>query len=194
MSGSQQFVAIARIVRPQGRRGEVLADILTDFPEKFSQRKQLWLATDDESRRRECVLENHWLHKGRVVLKFARVDSINDAEVLKGMLVEIPRELRSELEPGAAYVSDLIGSTVIDTSEGKSRRIGVVADVQQGVGTAPLLIVRDGRTDYDIPFAEEYIVCFDAANKLIEMKLPEGMLDVNAPLSDREKREQSKHE
>jgi 16S rRNA processing protein RimM len=193
LSGSQQFVAIARIVRPQGRRGEVLADILTDFPEKFSQRKQLWIATD-ESRRRECALENHWLHKGRVVLKFAGVNSISDAEALKGMLVEIPRELRSELEPGAAYVSDLIGSTVIDSSEGKSRKIGVVADVQQGVGTAPLLIVRDGRTDYDIPFAAEYMVRFDAAKRLLEMKLPEGMLDVNAPLSDSEKREQGKRE
>jgi len=192
LSVPQQFVAIARIVRPQGRRGEVLADILTDFPEKFAQRKQLWLAADGESHRRECALENHWLHKGRIVLKFAGVDSISDAESLKGMLVEIPRELRSELEPGSAYVSDLIGSTVIDTSQSQSRKIGVVVDIQQGAGTAPLLIVHDRRTDYEIPFAAEYFVRFDATNKLIEMKLPEGMLDVNAPLSESEKREQSK--
>lgn len=190
LSVSQQFVAIARIVRPQGRRGEVLADILTDFPEKFVQRKQLWLAAENESHRRECTLEDHWLHKGRIVLKFAGVDSITDAESLKGMLVEIPRELRSELEPGAAYVSDLVGSTVLDTSSSGLRKIGIIADVQQGSGTAPLLLVKDGDLNYEIPFAEEYIVRFDATNKLLEMKLPEGLLDVNAPLSDSEKREQ----
>lgn len=190
LSGLEQFVAIARILRPQGRRGEVLAEILTDFPEKFAERKQLRLAADDESRRRECTLEDHWLHKGRIVLKFAGVDSISDAESLKGMLVEIPRELRSELELGAAYVSDLVGSTLIETSHGASRKIGVVQEVRQGAGTAPLLLLRNGVLEYEIPFAEEYIVRFDAENKLLEMKLPEGMLEVNAPLSDGEKREQ----
>ena len=192
LSAPQQFVAIARVVRPQGRRGEVLADILTDFPEKFAERKQLWLAAEEESHRRECTLESHWLHKGRIVLKFAGVDSISDAESLKGMLVEIPRELRSELEPGSAYVSDLIGSTLVDISQSQYRKMGVVTDVQQGAGTAPLLIVHDRLADYEIPFAAEYFVRFDASNKLIEMKLPEGLLNVNAPLSETEKREQSK--
>lgn len=186
----QQFVAIARILRPQGRHGEVLADILTDFPEKFAERKQLWLAADDDSRRQECMLEDYWLHKGRIVLKFAEIDSISDAELLKGMLVEIPLHLRSELEPGAAYVSDLVGSTVIDASHETLRKIGIVEDVQQGVGTSPLLLVRDAGQEYEIPFAQEYILRFDAAHKVLEMKLPEGLLDVNGPLSRSKKHEQ----
>src|ERR1700678_1975483 len=77
------WVLLARIVRPQGRHGEVLADIFTDFPEHFAERKRLFLrppmgAQLDAMRDtiRETRVETHWLHKGRVVLKFAQVDSI----------------------------------------------------------------------------------------------------------------------
>lgn len=182
---------IGRIVRPQGRHGEVLADILTDFPEKFSERKQLWLSHGESSERRQHTLENHWFHKGRVVLHFAGVNSIGDAEQLSGSLVEIPSEERAELEPGLVYVSDLVGSLLVDASGDQRKDIGRVEDVLQGVGSAPLLLVRNSDKQYEVPFAEEYIVRFDAARKVLEMKLPAGLLDVNAPLSDEEKREQT---
>ena len=77
-------------MRPQGRCGEVLAEILTNFPEKFAERKQLWLSADDTADASEYALENHWLHKGRVVLKFAGINSISQAEALSGLLVQIP--------------------------------------------------------------------------------------------------------
>jgi 16S rRNA processing protein RimM len=179
------FTTIARVVRPQGRRGEVLADLLTDFPEKFSERRQLWLSSEARPEPREYSLENHWLHKSRVVLKFAGVDSISDAEALSGMLVQIPAESRTQLEPAAAYVSDLIGSTLFDVSQ--NRNIGTIRDVQQGAGTAPLLIVDSTGAELEIPFAEEFIVGFHASKKLLEMKLPQGLLEVNDPLSEDEK-------
>jgi len=175
-------------VRPQGRHGEVVADILTDFPEKFSERRQLWLSSEPKPEHREYKLENHWLHKGRVVLKFAGIDSITAAEALTGMLVQIPTDSRSELEPGAAYVSDLIGSTLFDVSQ--NRNIGTIHDVQQGAGTAPLLIVDNAGTELEIPFAEEFIVRFNASKKLLEMRLPRGLLEVNDPLTEDEKAQQ----
>jgi len=183
----QDFIVIARIVRPQGRHGEVLADLLTDFPEKFAERKQLWLSSEAGSTRRDCTLEKHWFHKGRIVLKFAGVDSISDAENLSGWLVQIPTSERSKLGSEAFYVGDLVGSAVIDVS---GRKIGIVADIQQSGSTAPLLLVDNGEKQYEIPFAVEYLVRFDASQKTLEMKLPEGLLDVNAPLSDKEKVEQ----
>lgn len=189
MSDQPKFVVVARIVQPQGRRGEVLADILTDFPEKFAERKQLWLGNEGDSSPRKYELQEHWFHKGRLVLKFAGVDSISDAEKLKGNLVQIPSELRTSLDTDSVYVSDLVGSEVTDAG-GERREIGVIADVQQPTGAAPLLIVRTNKTEYEIPFAQEYVVHFDAEKKSLEMKLPPGMLEVNAPLSDREKREQ----
>src|SRR5438874_12190844 len=79
-----QLTVIARIIRPQGRRGELLAEILTDFPEKFAERKQVWLSREDISEQREYTVEDHWFHKGRVVLHFSGVDSISQAESLTG--------------------------------------------------------------------------------------------------------------
>lgn len=178
-------------MRPQGRRGEVLADILTDFPEKFADRKQLWISPEGKQPREQTV-EEHWFHKGRVVLKFAGVDSISSAEKLTGMLVQIPNSERSELGPGAVYVSDLVGSTLLDVAAVPARHVGVIDEVQQGVGEAPLLVVRNGKEEYEIPFAEEHVARFDARQKVLEMRLPSGLLEVNAPLSENEKREQRK--
>lgn len=175
-------------MRPQGRRGEVLADILTDFPDKFAERRQLWLNPEGKLDPREYRLENHWFHKGRIVLKFAGIDSIAAAEALSRMLVQIPTNSRSELERGAAYVSDLIGSTLSDVSQ--NRNIGTIRDVRQGTGTAPMLLVDAAGKELEIPFAEEFIVRFDPSIKLLQMKLPEGLLEVNAPLSDEEKAQQ----
>jgi len=190
LTPKEEFIVIASIVRPQGRHGEVLADLLTDFPEKFAERKQLWLSTQDASTPRECTLESHWFHKGRVVLKFAGVNSISDAEQLSGSRVQIPNSGRSVLGSDAFYVGDLVGSTLVDVGQKHPRRIGIVADVQRGVGTAPLLLVSDGEKEYEIPFAAEYLLRFDASCKILEMRLPEGLLDVNTPLSEEEKRRQ----
>ncbi|HWY69068.1 MAG TPA: ribosome maturation factor RimM [Terriglobales bacterium] len=182
---SEEFIIIARIVRPQGRHGEVLAEILTDFPEKFAERKELWLGPENDAKRREYRLANHWFHKGRVVLKFAGVDSISDAELLAGYLVQLPIEKRAELNAGMVYVRDLVGSVLLDVSDGRQSEIGQIEDVRQGVGAAPLLVVRRRGDEYEIPFAEEYVVRLDASRKVLEMNLPAGLLDVNAPLSEK---------
>jgi 16S rRNA processing protein RimM len=183
-----EFVVIARLIRPQGRRGEILADILTDFPEKFSERRQVWVSGTNQPRR-ELELESCWMHKGRVVLKFAGIGSISEAETLAGMLVEIPRSQRIPLELGSFYVSDLVGSELFDLSSGRVA-VGVVEDVEQGLASAPLLIVRKADRQFEIPFAAEYVVRFDAAQRVLEMKLPPGLLEINVPLSPEEKLEQ----
>src|SRR5256885_12679405 len=110
-AGSQEFINIARVVKTQGRHGEVAAEPHTDFPEKFGERKKLF-CLDARGERRKLQLEEHWLHKSYIVLKFAGVESIDDAESLVGSEIQVPRELRAEIEPGAAYVSDLIGCAV----------------------------------------------------------------------------------
>jgi 16S rRNA processing protein RimM len=190
LSSKREFVVVARIVRPQGRRGEVLADILTDFPEKFAERRQLWVGPDDGNPDpREYNLEDHWFHKGRIVFKFAGIDSIEDAEALSGSLVQIPVDLRAELELNSFYVSDLVGSEVIDVFGDEQRLIGKIEDVQQNVGAAPMLLVRNGDQRYDIPLAQEYLAGFDAKARTLSMKLPSGLLEVNAPLSSDEKKQ-----
>src|SRR3954466_11961703 len=106
-AASQEFITIARVVKTQGRHGEVAAELHTDFPEKFAERKKLF-ALDAGGERRELQLEEFWSHKSYVVLKFAGVESISDAESLIGSEIQVPREQRAEVEAGAAYVSDLV--------------------------------------------------------------------------------------
>lgn len=175
---------------PQGRRGEVLAELHTDFPERFEQRRELCgLAVD--ATRRKLLLEEHWFHKGGVVLRFAGVDSISDAEQLAGMEIQIPLEQRAQLEEGAAYVSELIGCEVWVAAEPDEKLLGEIADVDLSGGAAPLLVIRDvaGR-EYLVPYAEEFLQSVDLAIGRIQMKLPEGLLELQGPLSEEEKRRQ----
>ncbi len=146
---------------------------------------RLW-ALPSDGPRRELEIEELWPHKGHLVVKFAGVDSISDAEALIGCELQVPGRERSELDPGWVYVSDLVGCAVFDGD----CEIGQVQDVQFGAGEAPLLIVNAGSKAYEIPYAEAYLASTDIEQKKICMRLPEGMLEVNAPLSAEEKEQQ----
>jgi len=185
------FITLARVVKTQGRHGEIAAEVHSDVPDRFAVGVKLF-ALDRAEARRELEVEDLWPHKGLLVLKFAGVDSMSDAEALVGSELQVPSAERAELEDGWTYVSDLIGCTVFDLSSGTSREIGCIEDVQFGAGEAPLLIVADGAgKKFDVPFAEAYLEKVDVARREVRMKLPEGMLEVNAPVTAEEKREQA---
>ncbi len=180
------------MVKTQGRRGELAVEILSDVPDRFAVgMKLLALPREPGAGRRELEVEELWPHKGLLVLKFAGVDSISEAEALVGCELQVPRSQRSELQAGWNYVSDLVGCVVLD----HGHEIGRIEDVQFGAGEAPLLIVRDGAAKpVEIPFAEAYLDAVDVERKQVRMKLPEGLLEVNAPISAEEKREQTQPE
>jgi 16S rRNA processing protein RimM len=182
-SKDDAFITIASVQKVQGRMGEVLAELHTDFPERFEQRRKLyaWKAAGNE--RRELKLEDFWPHKGGMVFKFEGVDTIEEAETLLRCEIQIPAEERAELEEGAFYVSDLLGCLVLDVSQAE-REVGTVVDVNFGAGTAPLLIVNnESGKEFMIPFVEGFTKKLDVKGKRIEMQLPEGMLELDAPLS-----------
>ena len=196
MTEEAEFVTIARVAKTQGRHGEVAATLLTDFPELFETRRKLFAlggaastkqSGAAEPSRRKLELDEHWFHKGMVVLKFAGVDSISDAETLVGSEIQIPRSERAALGSNEFYVSDLIGCTVTDSG----REIGRIKDVQFGSGEAPLLVI-EGEKEYLVPFAAAYIEKIALEQKRLEMKLPEGLLELDAPLNQEEKQRQHK--
>jgi 16S rRNA processing protein RimM len=186
---SKEFITLARVVKTQGRRGEVAAEIYSDIPGRFVVGMKLQaLPRDSDGSRRELEVEELWPHKGLLVLKFAGVDSISDAETLIGCELQVPKSQRSELQPGWNYISDMIGCTVLD----REREIGRVEDVQFGAGEAPLLIVRDAAAKLvEVPFAETFLESVDIDQRQVRMKLPDGLLEVNAPMTAEEKREQA---
>ena len=196
------WVWLARIRRPQGRKGEVLAEILTDFPEKFAERRQLWLLAASASagagapgpshlgtgetkpidpQARPVELANHWLHKGGIVLHFAGVDSISAAEELKGMVVAVPQADRAPLAADETYIGDLIGCTLVDVAGAEAVTVGEIENVDRSGGAAPLLVVRGAHGEVLIPFAKSYLRRIDLEGKRVEMALPEGLVDLNAP-------------
>jgi len=175
------------VVKPQGRRGEVSAELHTDFPERLAERKRLFALTP-RGERRELEVESCWPHKGRMVLKFRGVDSIAAAEELAGCELQIPQQERGKLAPGSVYVSDLVGCTVMDAVTGAE--LGRVAEVQFGAGEAPLLVLRAGGREQLIPFAADYVQRLDLEGKRVEMLLPQGLLELDAPLTAEEKERQ----
>ena len=183
---TESWVWLARIRKPQGRKGEVFAEILTDFPDKFRERRRLWLLPVPASAAaaapalRQVELEDHWLHKGGVVLHFAGVDSITAAETLKGMTVAIPREERADLGEDEVYVGDLIGCVLVDVAGAEAVRVGEIENVDRSGGAAPLLVVRGTKGEVLVPFAKSYLRKIDLAAKKVEMDLPVGLVDLNA--------------
>ncbi|HEY6303053.1 MAG TPA: ribosome maturation factor RimM [Terriglobales bacterium] len=181
---SGEWITLAVVIKTQGRRGEVAVELHTGVPGRFQHNMRLWaLAKDKDGQRRELTVEDLWPHKGFLVLKFQGIETLSDAEPLVDAELQLPRSERAELEPGWTYLSDLIGCTVFDGQ----REIGEIEDVQFGAGEAPLLVVggkeQKSKLAYEIPFAEAYLVKLDLERRQVRMKLPEGLLEVNAPLA-----------
>jgi len=187
------WIVLAHLLRPQGRKGELLAELLTDFPERFETGGRVFLAPPgfdgDQSEARAVEVMQFWLpvgrNEGRVVLHFAGVETISDAQVLAGLDVVIPETERRPLEEDSVYISELIGCTVYDGS----LRVGVVDDVQFAMtpdgnrrldDAAPLLaVVSDSGDEILIPFAKIFLVSIDTETKRICMTLPEGLVEIN---------------
>lgn len=200
MESASQWIVLAHILRPQGRKGEVLADLFTDFPERFGQYPRVWLApagfADQSSADTIAVVGaesaevmSHWLpvgkNAGRIVLHFAGVDSIEKAQQLAGKDVMVPLAERMPLAPGAAYISDLLGCTVYD----RDRMLGVVESVEFPTSpdgsrrleeAAPLLAIKPPQGgEVLVPFASAFLLDLDVAAKTIRMALPEGLTEIN---------------
>jgi len=194
MTAVEQWVWLARIRRTQGRKGEVFAEVLTDFPERFRERRRLWLLAREAPEHRpapasaaarsglaprEVELVHHWLHKGGVVLHFAGVDSISAAEALAGMVVAIPRAERAALEADDVYIGDLIGCTLVDVAGAEPKEVGEIEDVDRSAGPVSMLVVLGSKGEVLIPFAKSYLRRVDVAAKRVEMVLPEGLTELN---------------
>lgn len=171
------LIAIARVTRPQGRKGEVLAEILTDFPSRFEGLQRAFL--EDPGKNPHAVtVEDTWLHKGKVVLKFAGVGSIDDAEKLRGRLVLVPEEEKVALSADQYYLWELEGCQVVAESGGTRTPVGVVTEVER-TGGADLLHVADESREVLIPFVRAICKVIDPESRLIVIDPPENLLDLN---------------
>lgn len=169
------LVAIAKTVRTRGLRGELVAEVLTDFPERFDE-TEIVFAVKPEGAREELKLEKYWFQKDRVILKFTGYDSIEAAENLVNCEICIPESEAVELEEDEFFDWELIDCAV-ETVEGE--KLGRVKEVMRTGGTEILVVdsAKEAGKDYLIPFAETICVEVDVESKLIKVDAPEGLLE-----------------
>ena len=168
-----ELVAVAKAVRVRGLKGEVVCELLTDFPERFEWVEGL-IGVAPSGERKWLALERHWLQKGRVVLKFEGYDTPEAAQGLVGWELTVPESEAVELEEGEYYDWQLVGCRV-ETVDNRS--VGTVREVLHA-GAAPVLVIRDERDRENlVPLAESICVEVDTEARLIRVDAPEGLLE-----------------
>ena len=173
-----QRITLARLLRPHGLRGEIAAEILTDFPERLTRLKTVFL-WDGRGEPKQISLVSCWISHsrgGQAIFRFSGVNSIEDAERFRGLEVQVPMADRVELPLGQYYISELIGCEIWEA--GASAPLGLVRDVSRGAGT-PLLEVDVDGAEVLIPLAAEICTRIDVTAHRIEVSLPEGLRDLN---------------
>jgi 16S rRNA processing protein RimM len=168
----EDLVTIAKIVRTRGLRGEVVAEMLTDFPERFEGLDDV-TAVFPGGEKRELKIEKFWFQKDRVILKFGGIDSIESAEPLRDADICVHESEAVELEEDEFFDWELEGCEV-ETIEGE--KLGSVREIMRTGGTEVLLIDGPGK-EVMIPFAEAICVEIDVENKRIVVDPPEGLLE-----------------
>jgi len=166
-----QFVSIARLVKTRGVRGEVKAEPLTDFPERFSSLSGVRVWKEGTEYREE--IEDHWFQQDRLILKFRGRNSPEEVEELIGGEVQVPEEERVRLPEDRYYYSDLIGCGIVQGGE----RLGQVEDVLE-IGAAGYNLVVRGRggEEFMIPLVRRFVLAVDPQSKEIEVDLPAGLM------------------
>jgi 16S rRNA processing protein RimM len=175
-------ITVARVLRPHGVRGEIAAEILTDFPDRLTRLKsvELW---DGHSAPRRVQVRKCWLSHsrgGQAIFHFEGSDWVADAKKLVGLEVQIPAGQRMVLPAGTYYISDLVGCEVFERDGGAV--VGRVREVQfpgEELKGTPVLELETPQGELLIPLAKEICVRIDTAARRIEVVLPEGLRELN---------------
>ena len=168
-----EFVLIARAVKTHGLKGEVVAELLTDFPERFEDLEQVVLISP-KGEQKPGHLEDFWFQKNRVVLKISGYDDVDAAKELIGYEFAVPESDRVQLEDDEFYDWELEGCTVKVGDD----RIGQVRSVIKTGGTEILVVSDDSGKEKLVPLAADIVVEIDPAAKTIVVDPPEGLLDL----------------
>lgn len=172
-AASSELVTIARAVRPRGLKGEIVAELLTDFPDRFEDVEELILVSPHGERTTKR-LENYWFQNDRVILKLAGYDDVEAAKELVGFEFAVPESERVPLPADHYYDWELEGCTVKVGAES----IGTVNSVLKTGGTEILVVADESGNERLIPLVDSIVVEIDAVGKTIVVDPPEGLLDL----------------
>lgn len=168
------LITVARATKTRGLKGELVADLLTDFPERFETVTRAF-GVSPKGERQELELENFWFQNDRVVLKFRGYDSVEAAQALVGFSIGLPEEERVELPEGEFYDWELEGCTV-ESADGST--VGKVSKILRTGGVELLTVEDEAGRELLIPMAESIVVAIDIVGKKIKIDPPEGLFDL----------------
>ena len=174
MSEPEDLITVAQIVKVRGLRGELVADLLTDFPDRFEGLESIIGVTPD-GELRSLQIEEHWFHGDRLVLKFAGFDGPEEAKALIGCDLAVPADERVELPQDSFYEWELIGCRV-ETMSGAV--VGHVNQIKRTGGGELLSVVDDAGRDRLVPMVADIVIEIDKEKKLVRIDPPEGLLEL----------------
>lgn len=171
---ADDLIVVARVARTRGLRGEVVADLLTDFPERFDGLDSVIGIAPDGSRR-SLQIEEHWFHQHRIILKFTSYDSIDEARELAGYQLAVPVSERVQLPADHFYEWELAGCRVENID---GTLIGLAREVMHTGGVEILVVAGETGREMLIPMARDICLEIDVARKVIRVDPPEGLLEL----------------
>ncbi|MBQ7794485.1 MAG: 16S rRNA processing protein RimM [Clostridia bacterium] len=164
------MLEVGKIVNTHGLRGEVKVVPWTDYPEVFEDIKTVFTADG-----KEFNIKGIKYQKSNIILRFAEITDIDEAEKLKGKTVFAERNALGELPEGVYYVADLIGLKVI-TDEGEE--LGEISDVLQTGANDIYEVKREGKKALLIPVIESVVLKVDTDARTVTVHLMEGLLNL----------------
>ena len=167
------WLTLATVVKPRGNKGEVLVNLLTPDIERLREVQFVTVFESKAATPRQLGVEDVWMHQDKAVVKFAGIDSISDADTLRGFDLCIPLSARRRPKEGEVFLSDLIGCRLFDMKESL---LGTVVDVYEEGAQVWLQLDTNEAL---IPWVPAFFPVLDIPNKRLVADLPEGLLEVN---------------
>jgi len=179
----ESMVLVGRVARPHGIRGQVVVNPETDFvAERFHDGAQVWIR--HAGRDGALTITEARIEGRRPIVAFDGFDSIEAAETLAGAELRVPESWLQPLPEGTYYLHQLAGCRV-ETVDGAT--VGHVTRVEGGAGAA-VLAVAAAQGEVLVPLAQEICVGIDVGARLIRVRMPEGLLELNQTKASRKAR------
>lgn len=170
MPAFRELVLVGRVVKPQGRHGEVAVECFSDREERFPTLRRVFAGRPGSDESREMRVERAWPHKGRFVLKLEGIDSIDVAETLRDLELRIPEDELLPLPEGSWYHHQIVGLQVFDE---QGEPLGSVAELLETGATARVVVVRGPAGELLLPFADAFVREIDVATGRMVVVRPE---------------------
>ena len=165
-------IVIGRVLKPHGLKGEVVVEVLTDFPERFLEGLRVRLSGGSREAREMRIVAVR-PHQRRVLLTFEGISDVSTAETLRNAELSVNAQDVAPRPDGYVYHWEIEGAVVVDTA---GEPLGHVAELADA-GGRPLLVVATPCGARDVPFERPIVVSVDVAKKRIVLDPPKGLLD-----------------